>query len=168
MDINIDKDTFTGTESPKVDSKGRIVISKIFNLKLYQKVAFLHGVDGKDCFRITSYEYLENKLNEINKMRAEASSQRDIIIYNRLIEEIERKIEELSQRRSWATSKGDTAFANHNFEEEQEYNRISSDCYVEIERIKPTLHYYESFVNDLNYHSNKKVDNDFGPTGPVR
>lgn len=94
MDINIDKDTFTGTESPKVDSKGRIVISKIFNLKLYQKVAFLHGVDGKDCFRITSYEYLENKLNEINKMRAEASSQKDIIIYNRLIEEIERKIEE--------------------------------------------------------------------------
>ncbi len=82
--------------------------------------------------------------------------------------DVERKIEELSQRRSWATSKGDTAFANHNFEEEQEYNRISSDCYVEIERIKPTLHYYESFVNDLNYHSNKKVDNDFGPTGPVR
>ena len=94
MKINIDKDGFTGTESPKVDPKGRIVISKIFNLKLYQKIAFLHGVDGKDCFRIASYEYLENKLNEMNKMRAEASSQRDIIIYNRLIEEIERKIEE--------------------------------------------------------------------------
>lgn len=82
--------------------------------------------------------------------------------------DVERKIEELSQRISWATSKGDTAFANHNFEEEQEYNRISSDCYVKIERIKPTLHYYEYFVNDLNYHANKKVDNDFGPHGPVR
>lgn len=92
--MDIEKDTFTGTESPKVDSKGRIVISKVFNLKLYQKVAFLHGINGKDCFRITSYEYLENKLNEINKMRAEASSQSDIIICNRLSEEIERKIEE--------------------------------------------------------------------------
>lgn len=92
MDIN--KDTFTGTESLKVDGKGRIVISKVFNLKVYQKVAFLHGIKGKDCFRITSYEYLEDKLNEINKMRAEASSQSDIIIYNRIREEIERKIEE--------------------------------------------------------------------------
>ena len=82
--------------------------------------------------------------------------------------EVERKIEELSQRRNWATSKGHTAFANHNFEEEQEYNRISSDCYVEIERIKPTLHYYKSFVNNLNYNANRKVDNDFGPTGPLR
>lgn len=80
----------------------------------------------------------------------------------------ERKIEELSQRRSWAHSKGDTAFANQNYEEEQEYNRISSDCYVEIERIRPTLSYYEAFVNDLNYHANKKVENDFGPSGPVR
>jgi len=80
----------------------------------------------------------------------------------------ERKIEELSQRISWATSKGDTAFANHNFEEEQEYNHISSDCYVEIERINPTLHYYESFINNLNYHANKKVDNDFGTSRQVR
>ena len=26
----------------------------------------------------------------------------------------------------------------------------------------------QTFVNDLNYHANKKVDNDFGPHGPVR
>ena len=77
--------------------------------------------------------------------------------------DIERKLEDLSQRRNWASSRGNTAFANHNFQEEQEYNRISSVCYFEIEKIKPILIYYKSFANDLSYHANKKLDNDFGP-----
>lgn len=82
--------------------------------------------------------------------------------------DVERKLEELTQRRIWANSKGDIAFSNHNFQEEQEYNRISSDCYEKIERVKPTLHYYETFINDLNYHADKKVSNDFGTSGPGR
>lgn len=79
-------------------------------------------------------------------------------------EEIERKIEQLSQRRSWAQSKGDDAFKNHNFNEEQEYNKISSDCYLEIERISPSLHYYNAFVANLDYRANQQ----FESKGPKR
>ena len=92
--MDIYQKTFMGTESRKVDSKGRVVISKIFNLQPYQKVAFLHGVNGRDCFRITCYEYLKEKLDEMNKMRIEASNKCDSAFYGRIIEEFERRIEE--------------------------------------------------------------------------
>ena len=82
--------------------------------------------------------------------------------------DIERQIEALSQRRNWATSKGDVAFASHNFQEEQEYNRISSECYFEIERMKPMLYYYSLFVNDLKHSADRKNNQYLGPTGPVR
>lgn len=80
----------------------------------------------------------------------------------------ERQIANLSQRIDWADSKGDTAFANRNFEEEQEYNHIASECYIEIEKIKPKLYYYDTFIKDLNYHATKKVDQDFGTQGQIR
>lgn len=92
--MDIYQKAFMGTESRKVDSKGRVVISKIFNLQPYQKVAFLHGVNGRDCFRITCYEYLKEKLDEMNKMRIEASNKCDSAFYGRIIEEFERRIEE--------------------------------------------------------------------------
>lgn len=82
--------------------------------------------------------------------------------------DVERKIEELSERRKWAISKGDVAYSNQNNEEVQEYNHISTDCFLEIERIKPTLVYYQYFIKDLNYRANKKLDEDFQPTGSVR
>lgn len=66
--------------------------------------------------------------------------------------DIERKISDLSCRRSWAISMGDTAFNNHNFEEEQNYNRISSDCHVEIEKNSELLRFYEMIIKDLNNH----------------
>jgi len=80
--------------------------------------------------------------------------------------EVERRVNELSQRREWARSKGDIAYNERNFSEEQEYNRISSECYLEIRKIEPTIHYYEAFINNLNYHASKKVDQDFSQGGP--
>lgn len=80
----------------------------------------------------------------------------------------ERKIEKLSQRRNWANSKGDIAFSEHNHYDEQEYNRISLECYTEIERTKQTLYYYDFFANDLNYHNNKKVAQNLGSKGPAK
>ena len=73
-------------------------------------------------------------------------------------EEIERKIKHLSQRRKWAQHKGDDAFKNHNFNEEQEYNTISSDCYLEIEKISPSLHYYNAFILNLDYRANQQLE----------
>lgn len=83
-------------------------------------------------------------------------------------EETLRRIEELAERRAWAISKGDVAFAEKNYEEEKEYNRISSECYIETQRIKPLIYYYDKFIRDLNYRANINKGNDFGPTGPVR
>ena len=48
--------------------------------------------------------------------------------------------------------------------EEQEYNKISSDCYLEIERISPSLHYYKAFVSNLDYRANQQ----FESKGPKR
>ena len=79
-------------------------------------------------------------------------------------EELERKMEQLSQRRSWSNSKADEAFKNRNFNEEQEYIKISFDCYYEIEKIAPTLHYYDIVVLDLNYKANEQFDH----KGPKR
>ena len=77
-------------------------------------------------------------------------------------EDAERQIEELSQRREWARANGDVAFANHNFESEQEYNKISSECYLEIGKVKQLLNYYKSFANDLNFRANKVNEDHFG------
>lgn len=76
--------------------------------------------------------------------------------------DIERQIEELSQRREWARSQGDIAFANHNFQEEQEYNKISSECYFEIKKVEPKIRYYQLFANYLNFRADKVNENNFG------
>lgn len=76
--------------------------------------------------------------------------------------DIERQIEELSQRREWARLQGDKAFASHNFQEEQEYNKISSECYFEINKVEPKIRYYQSFANDLDFRADKVNENNFG------
>ena len=71
-------------------------------------------------------------------------------------EETERTVKELTERKEWARLKGDNAYNERNYAEAKEYNKISSDCYLKIREIEPTIHYYEAFINNLNYHINKK------------
>ncbi len=74
------------------------------------------------------------------------------------------KLEDLSRRRKWASKKGDEEFAKGNYEKEEVYNSISSDCLRETERIKPTVYYYDLFIGNLEYYMNKFL----GPSGPGR
>ena len=72
----------------------------------------------------------------------------------------QRMIEELSQRRKWAVSKGDIAYREGNFDEEQEYNRIASDCFIESTKTEPKLHYYEAFIKDIDGYAHNKGEQD--------
>lgn len=78
---------------------------------------------------------------------------------------LERRMEELSRRRAWAREEGDKAFASHDFQGEQEYNRISSECYMEIARLKAHIDYYASFENDLTLRSSKNDGHDYDGYG---
>ena len=98
-----------------------------------------------------THQKYEEKVRSLNELELNEA----LVTMSVKKSELERHITELSQRRSWAISKGDAAYANRNYDEEREYNHISSECFSEIERLKPTLHYYEAFVNDLNNRLNK-------------
>ncbi len=106
-------------------------------------------------FTHQTYTKAIESLNEIQLKEAAItiSSRKD---------DLERKIKELSQRRDWASSKGDVAYSKQDYKEEQEFNRVATECYLEIKKIEPALHYYEAFINNLNYHADKKVEQDFG------
>lgn len=74
--------------------------------------------------------------------------------------EIQRQIQQISERRTWAKQKGDEAFANHQLQEELEYNRISSECYITLNELEAKARGYQSIIDDLTRRSGK----DF--TGP--
>lgn len=71
------------------------------------------------------------------------------------IDEKNKIMEELSEKREFAIQKGNEAFKNHNYTDEQKYNEIAVESYKEVENIKTSLIYYNSFVYNLNY--NKEI-----------
>ena len=109
----------------------------------------------------------QNYNDEVEKIDATKLSDAAMILTIKK-EEAQRRIQVLSERRTWAISKGDVAFVEKNYDEEKEYNHISLECYMEIQRIKPLIYYYDKFIKDLNYRANIGKGDNFGPTGPMR
>lgn len=90
--------------------------------------------------------YLQ-KVNSMSKNEIEEAS----VQCSLKINEIDNNYEEISKRREFAIEKGSEAFKNHNYADEQKYNEIADESYKEMEKIKSSLYYYNSFVSDLNY-----------------
>lgn len=92
---------------------------------------------------------IEEYRDTISLLNSDELKETSVVIKNKTTD-IERKIEQLSERRKWASHKGDIAFLNSNIKEEEEYNKISSECYIEISKLEPRKKYYQSFATDLN------------------
>lgn len=109
---------------------------------------------------------VEVLLKEINALYLQMVSTCDISVINTATvecvfkhESLERKIAELQAKKQWATLMGDKAFDKRSFYEEQYYNEISNACFDKIEDLDLRVHYFKSFVADLNNRYSLKNQN---------
>lgn len=91
-------------------------------------------------------------------------------IYNKIaikIDEIQRFLEEIRIKRNFAISKGKIAREENNFAEEKIYSDISTDCFIESNKLKPSLKCYLSFLSDLEKRIAKADDVSILPVGRI-
>ena len=72
-------------------------------------------------------------------------------------DEAEQRVSQLLQYKEVYNSKGDAAYAEQNFEQEQKYNQTLMNYDKQLKEIQPLLHYYASFISDLNMKANLKT-----------
>lgn len=66
----------------------------------------------------------------------------------RKIKDIKKENEALESRKYWALQRADEAYG-HDFDEEQEFDRISSQCSIQMEKNKEAASGYQPFVTEL-------------------
>ena len=74
------------------------------------------------------------------------------------------KIDSLTSTREWATKKGDIASYTGDFNEEQEYNKIASEAYLELQDLEIKLHLYKIIGLDLQKQLVKKLESNSSKT----
>ena len=70
-----------------------------------------------------------------------------------------RQIKELEEQSRIASMRSDEAWKNDNKDAEAIYMTEVTNCYFKIEKIKPTIKYYEEFRDDLNNKADAKLIN---------
>lgn len=70
-------------------------------------------------------------------------------------EELEKEKLNLENKMNAAKVRGDEAYKNGNIEEELKHNEVSTNCFLEIEKVSTRIEYYNSFVNDIEKYIKK-------------
>ena len=99
----------------------------------------------------THQEYL-NELEKLNK--DDINKIIEVMIQKK--KNTEKEIFELSLKKAGATALGEEAFENYNVEEEIKYNKISKECYLQIESLNHYVKYYGMFSENLKTYINEK------------